>query len=43
MRFDCGSKPGMLRATLHLAGQDEECAAVLEELIGTPRALSPAA
>lgn len=30
-RFDCGSKAGMLRATLHLASQDPDCAAVLEE------------
>ncbi len=29
-RFDCGSKAGMLEATLHLAGQDPECAKVLE-------------
>ena len=39
-RFDCGSKAGMLRATLHLASQDPECAAVLEEFSGIvqPRA-----
>jgi UTP-glucose-1-phosphate uridylyltransferase len=30
-RFDCGSKAGMLRATLHLAAQDPDCAAVLDE------------
>jgi len=33
-RFDCGSKAGMLRATLHLASQDPDCAAVLEEFSG---------
>ncbi|AHM04121.1 UTP--glucose-1-phosphate uridylyltransferase [Roseibacterium elongatum DSM 19469] len=32
IRFDCGSKPGMLRATLHLAAQDPEYAEVLEDL-----------
>ena len=40
-RFDCGSKAGMLRATLHLAAQDADCAAVLDELRGpaaAPRA-----
>lgn len=43
-RFDCGSKSGMLRATLHLAAQDEECNAVLDEIRGqTPRAMSVAA
>ncbi len=31
-RFDCGNKAGMLRATLHLAAQDPECNAVLDEL-----------
>ncbi|MCU4651706.1 UTP--glucose-1-phosphate uridylyltransferase [Roseibacterium sp. SDUM158016] len=31
-RFDCGSKTGMLAATLHLARQDPEYAAVLAEL-----------
>ncbi|PWJ21896.1 UTP--glucose-1-phosphate uridylyltransferase [Jannaschia seohaensis] len=30
-RFDCGSKTGMLRAILHLAAEDAECCAVLEE------------
>lgn len=30
-RFDCGSKAGMLEATLHLAEQDPECAKVLED------------
>lgn len=29
-RFDCGSKAGMLEATLHLAAQDPELAQVLE-------------
>ncbi|MDG3042895.1 UTP--glucose-1-phosphate uridylyltransferase [Roseicyclus marinus] len=33
-RFDCGSKAGMLRATLHLAAQDPECAEVLDEVRG---------
>ena len=39
-RFDCGSKAGMLRATLHLAAQDPELAAVLDEITGAgmPRA-----
>ena len=35
-RFDCGSKAGMLRATIHLAAQDPECAAVLDELSIAP-------
>ena len=35
-RFDCGSKAGMLRATLHLAQADPDCAAVLAELRTTP-------
>jgi len=35
VRFDCGSKAGMLRATLHLAAQDPDYAEVLAEL-GTP-------
>jgi UTP-glucose-1-phosphate uridylyltransferase len=30
-RFDCGSKPGMLAATLHLASQDPDYAQVLAE------------
>lgn len=34
-RFDCGSKAGMLRATLHLAENDPDCAAVLAELRAT--------
>ncbi|NNU79479.1 UTP--glucose-1-phosphate uridylyltransferase [Halovulum dunhuangense] len=34
-RFDCGSKAGMLAATLHLASQDEEYAEVLAEFLGT--------
>jgi UTP-glucose-1-phosphate uridylyltransferase len=42
LRFDCGSKAGMLRATLHLAAEDPDCAAVLDDLRGstpaTPRA-----
>ncbi|MFK7763935.1 MAG: UTP--glucose-1-phosphate uridylyltransferase [Roseobacter sp.] len=32
-RFDCGSKAGMLRATLHIAAGDPECCDVLDELI----------
>jgi len=39
IRFDCGSKPGMLRATLHLAAQDPEYAEVLAEL--APAAATP--
>ena len=35
-RFDCGNKAGMLRATLHLAAQDPECDAVLDELRAQP-------
>ncbi|MEO1796313.1 MAG: UTP--glucose-1-phosphate uridylyltransferase [Pseudomonadota bacterium] len=31
-RFDCGSKAGMLRATLHLAASDPELAGVLGEM-----------
>jgi UTP-glucose-1-phosphate uridylyltransferase len=34
-RFDCGSKAGMLRATLHLAAKDPEYAEVFEELATT--------
>ncbi len=30
-RFDCGSKAGMLRATLHVAAMDDECRTVLDE------------
>jgi UTP-glucose-1-phosphate uridylyltransferase len=30
-RFDCGSKAGMLRATLHLAAQDADLASVVQE------------
>ncbi|MCT4684225.1 MAG: UTP--glucose-1-phosphate uridylyltransferase [Roseicyclus sp.] len=38
-RFDCGSKAGMLRATLHLAAQDPDYAEVLAELSApAPRA-----
>ena len=37
-RFDCGSKAGMLRATLELAEEDPDCAAVLAAL----RAPAPA-
>jgi UTP-glucose-1-phosphate uridylyltransferase len=41
-RFDCGSKAGMLRATLHLAAQDADYAEVLEDfaatVAGPPRA-----
>lgn len=43
-RFDCGSKSGMLRAILHLAAQDVECTAVLDELrMAQTRHLSVAA
>ncbi len=38
-RFDCGSKAGMLRATLHLAADDPEFAEVLEEFFA---AMAPA-
>jgi UTP--glucose-1-phosphate uridylyltransferase len=31
-RFDCGSKTGMLAATIELASQDPECAALLRDL-----------
>ncbi|MEM6617593.1 MAG: UTP--glucose-1-phosphate uridylyltransferase [Pseudomonadota bacterium] len=34
-RFDCGSKAGMLKATLHVARQDPECHAALLELSGS--------
>jgi UTP--glucose-1-phosphate uridylyltransferase len=41
-RFDCGSKAGMLRATLHLAESDPDCAEVLADIRAsastTPRA-----
>ncbi|WP_127104961.1 UTP--glucose-1-phosphate uridylyltransferase [Pararhodobacter zhoushanensis] len=37
-RFDCGSKAGMLEATLHLAQQDPEFAAVLAAFSAAPRA-----
>ncbi|MDJ1008792.1 MAG: UTP--glucose-1-phosphate uridylyltransferase [Paracoccaceae bacterium] len=37
MRFDCGSKAGMLRATLHLAAQDAELASVISDFIGEER------
>lgn len=36
-RFDCGSKAGMLQATLHVARQDPECREVLEALNSRPR------
>lgn len=42
-RFDCGNKAGMLRATLHLAAQDPECDAVLDELRAQPLELRMAA
>ncbi|SMY08933.1 UTP--glucose-1-phosphate uridylyltransferase [Flavimaricola marinus] len=32
-RFDCGSKAGMLKATLHLASQDPECGDVLDAYV----------
>lgn len=34
-RFDCGSKSGMLRATLHIAAEDPECKNVIDELVET--------
>lgn len=43
VRFDCGSKPGMLRATLHLAAQDPDYAEVLEEIAMTATSPSRAA
>jgi len=42
MRFDCGSKAGMLRATLHLAQSDPDFAEVLEEF-GLASVMVPAA
>ena len=41
-RFDCGSKAGMLRATLHLASQDPEYSGVLGEF-GLAARIAPAA
>jgi UTP--glucose-1-phosphate uridylyltransferase len=41
-RFDCGSKAGMLRATLHLASQDPEFSDVLDEF-GLAPSIAPAA
>ncbi len=41
-RFDCGSKAGMLRATLHVAAQDPECLSVLDELRAGLRAVQAA-
>lgn len=41
-RFDCGSKAGMLRATLHLAQSDPDFAEVLEEF-GLAPLMAPAA
>ncbi len=35
-RFDCGSKAGMLRATLHLAAEDPDLSKVLDEYLGAP-------
>ncbi len=35
-RFDCGSKAGMLEATLHVAGSDPDCSAVLASLGRAP-------
>ena len=32
-RFDCGSKSGMLRATIHMAEADPECREVLDETV----------
>lgn len=42
VRFDCGSKAGMLRATLHLASDDPECAKVIQEY-SLPQVASEAA
>ncbi|WP_241524094.1 UTP--glucose-1-phosphate uridylyltransferase [Oceaniglobus indicus] len=39
-RFDCGSKAGMLRATLHLAMQDPEFDDVLAEIAPRPLAMA---
>lgn len=41
-RFDCGSKAGMLRATLHLAQSDPDFAEMLEEF-GLAPVMAPAA
>jgi UTP-glucose-1-phosphate uridylyltransferase len=41
-RFDCGSKAGMLRATLHLAAQDPDLAEVLDE-VAAPAGFTKAA
>lgn len=35
LRFDCGSKAGMFRATLHLAAEDPDCAGVLAEALSS--------
>ena len=39
-RFDCGSKAGMLAATLHLAGADADCAQVIADHAPELRALA---
>jgi len=36
-RFDCGSKPGLVRATLHFAMQDPALAKVVREFLGKQR------
>lgn len=43
IRFDCGSKAGMLRATLHLAAQDPACNEVLDEIRAQPASIRVAA
>lgn len=35
IRFDCGSKPGLVRATLHMAMQDPKLAQVVREFAAT--------
>jgi UTP-glucose-1-phosphate uridylyltransferase len=42
-RFDCGSKAGMLKATLHMAALDPEFAEVLEEFRAPPSPMQPRA
>ena len=42
-RFDCGSKAGMLAATLHLAARDAQYAAVIDEFVRSRRSVSAAA
>lgn len=42
-RFDCGSKAGMLKATLHMASLDPEFVEVLEEFRASPSPMQPRA